>query len=165
MKVSAEYYKKNLDLEPHPEGGFYKKVYQSQEKLARAALPERFDGDRYTSTSIYYLLEGHEISHFHRIKSDEIWHFYTGSALTIHMFYESEYKSIELGQNVEIGQAFQICVPAGAWFGAELNDKNSFALVGCTVSPGFDFADFELAQRGALLKTYPEHKELILRLT
>lgn len=151
----------NLSLLRHPEGGWYREVYRSDEHILQHALPERFSGNRCFATSIYFLLESGEFSAFHKIHSDETWHFYKGSPLSIHMLDKSgNYSHITLGD----GLHFQYTVPAGYWFAAEVQQDNSFALVGCSVSPGFDFADFELAQKSQLLQAFPKHESLITRL-
>ncbi len=163
---NAEYWVKNLGLEPHPEGGFFKEIYRSDESIAQEALPKRFTGGRVFSTSIYYLLKHENISLFHRIKQDEVWHFYEGDSLTIHSISEDgTYVKQLLGKNIEAGETFQVVVKAGVYFAAEVNDKSSFGLVGCTVSPGFDFDDFELPLRGDLLGAFPQHKKVIERFT
>ena len=144
-----------LPLIPHPEGGYYRETYRSPMAVA---LPG-FSGERAVSTAIYFLLPAGEVSAFHRIKSDELWHFYTGQLLTIHGIDPAGgYSTIELGP----GQP-QAVVPAGSWFGATVD--SGYALVGCTVAPGFDFSDFELASRSALLAQYPQHRPIIERLT
>lgn len=162
----AEYWIEKLGLEKHPEGGWFKEVYRSKEKIKTEHLPERFGGERHHSTSIYFLLTGDTFSAFHRIKSDELWHFYDGVPVTIHMINESgEYSQVTLGRDIEKGEALQYAVPHSVWFGAEVNDKDSYSLVGCTVAPGFHFDDFELAKRDELAGKYPEHKGIIARLT
>jgi len=154
-----------LGLLPHPEGGWYKEVYRASEEIGAAGLPERFGGARSFSTSIYFLLAGDNFSAFHRIKSDELWHIYAGDGLTIHVIAPNgDYEGINLGNRLEAGETFQAVVPAGSWFASEPND-GGYALVGCTVAPGFDFADFELAERDSLQQQFPEHRELIERLT
>lgn len=154
-----------LALARHPEGGWFKETYRASDKLAAQALPARFDGDRSASTAIYFLLEAGDISALHRIQSDEVWHFYAGAPLRVHgIFPDGAYQEWKLGANLAAGEHFQAVVPAGCWFGAELAEGD-FALVGCTVAPGFDFADFELAQAKQLLACYPQHAELIHRLT
>ena len=118
------------------------------------------------STSIYFLLEGNQVSKFHKLKSDEIWHFYDGSP--IHLFIISPDGKLQekiLGRNLETGALPQIVIEKGNWFGAKIQEKESFTLIGCTVSPGFDFEDFELAERQKLLNEYPRHKTLIEELT
>ena len=170
MNASAErdatYWIDRLHLEPHPEGGFFRETYRSPESIDSGALPSRFDGPRAIATAIYFLLRSHERSAFHRIKSDECWHFHTGSPLTIHVISpEGDYAARSLGSRPDLGQAFQAVVPAGSWFGATVHDPDSFSLVGCTVSPGFDFADFELAGRSDLTARYPQHRSIIEKLT
>ncbi len=163
--MNASYYIDNLKLQPHPEGGFYREIYRSSERIAAGALPSRFTGDRNFSTSIYYLLQQGEHSAFHRIKSDEGWHFYAGGALWVHMIdKEGNYKCQKLGHHLEDGEVFQFVVPATVWFASEPAPGTSFILGGCTVSPGFDFADFEMADKKTLLQSFPQHKEIIERL-
>jgi predicted cupin superfamily sugar epimerase len=166
MEKSAQYWIERLRLEPHPEGGYFRQTYRSDLTIARNALPERFTGDRVASTAIYFLLEGDNFSAFHRIRSDEVWHFYAGSELIVHVLDgEGTYSSISLGSDPDAGNVFQAVVRAGSWFASHVADWKSFAVVGCTVAPGFDFADFELGKRSELLREYPQHKELIERLT
>ena len=166
MNSQARHWIEQLNLQPHPEGGWFRETYRSDEVVPASALPDRFGGERCFSTSIYFLLEGENISALHRIKSDEVWHFYDGASLTIHVIAPNgEYSEIRLGRNSDAGEALQAIVPAGCWFGADLEDKESYALVGCTVAPGFDFTDFEMADRDSLLKLYPRHMEIITRLS
>lgn len=155
-----------LELEPHPEGGWFREVYRSTEAIDGRALPERFEGSRCFATSIYYLLTSNDFSAFHRIAADELWHFYTGSSITIHTIDAGgNYLPVTLGCNPERNQAFQATVPHGTFFAADVDTADSFALVGCTVAPGFEFGDFELARRGNLLNLFPQHSDLIGRLT
>lgn len=159
----ASYWIKQLKLEPHPEGGYYRQTYKSD--LVIDGLPG-FGGPRAASTAIYFLLEGQDFSAFHRLRSDEMWHFYTGSPLTVHVIDPAgEYSSLLLGSDPEVGQTFQAVVPAGCWFASHVADWKSCALVGCTVAPGFDFADFEMAKQEGLIVNYPQHREMIRRLT
>jgi predicted cupin superfamily sugar epimerase len=163
---TAEDLKRQLQLLPHPEGGWYRESYRSAVNIAAAALPESFDGVRCVSTAIYFLLERGDISILHRIKSDELWHFYAGASLTVHVIDPAgEYRKLELGSDIAAGAQFQAVVPAGCWFGAEMSAWGEFALVGCTVAPGFDFADFEMGERGELMRRYPQHAVIISRLT
>ena len=166
MNKSADFYIEHLKLEKHPEGGYFSEVYRSDEIIKNEALPERYTGNRVFSTSIYFLLKNDQVSSFHRIKSDEIWHLYEGGSLTIYVIDENGNlnKNI-LGRDIEKGETFQFTLPKNCWFGAELNDKTGFALIGCTVSPGFDFKDFELGQRDFLLNTYPQYSDIIEKLT
>jgi predicted cupin superfamily sugar epimerase len=171
MTTDANYWIKKLNLEPHPEGGFYRRTYKSVLVLPREALPPTFTGPRAASTAIYFLLEGKSFSAFHRLRSDELWHFYAGAPLLVHVIGESgEYSKILLGSDPEAGEELQAVVKAGCWFASHLRDAlapetKSFALVGCTVAPGFDFADFELAKREELTRRYPQQRQLIEKLT
>ncbi len=166
MNKLASAWIKNLNLKKHPEGGWFKEVYRSPEIILKQNLPDRFNGDRSFSTSIYFLLTSDEFSAFHRIKQDEVWHFYDGLPLTIHIIDKAgNYLERVLGKAIEKGQSLQIIVEAGCFFAASVNRENAYTLVGCTVAPGFDFDDFEMMGRTSLLKQYPEHKETIERLT
>ena len=165
MKTPATWIE-NLKLQPHPEGGFYREIYQSKEKILKQNLPERFQGDRSYGTAIYYLLQKNDVSCFHRVQSDEIWHHYDGCCVCIHVIHANgKYEMLKLGKNFENGEQPQAVVLSGTWFGAELAEKSLFALVGCTVAPGFHFDDFEMGDREKLLQTYPAQKEIILKLT
>lgn len=155
-----------LGLQAHPEGGFFREVYRAAEQIPRTALPSRFSGERHFSTSIYFLLRSEDFSAFHRIQADEVWHFYDGAPLALYVLHHTgELQTIVLGRQLERGQVFQAIVPAQHWFAAKVLEPHSFALVGCTVAPGFDFADFELASRAQLLAAYPQHRPLIEALT
>ncbi|MFN8322821.1 MAG: cupin domain-containing protein [Chitinophagales bacterium] len=162
MNYPASYFVQKFSMTEHPEGGWYKETYRSQEHIHADALPDRFNGKRNFSTAIYFLLEGHQFSSFHRIKSDELWHFYAGGTLNIYVIdFHGELEVIRLGSNLENGEVFQSVVKAGCWFASKPATENSFSLVGCTVSPGFDFSDFELATRDQLSKLYPQQSEII----
>jgi len=153
-----------LNLQPHPEGGYFKETYRSAGIIPAAALPS-FTGDRYYSTSIYYLLGRGDFSAFHRIRSDEGWHFYSGGTLLIHQISPGgQYLCTRLGSNLEAGEQFQHVVPAGYWFASEPSPAADYALVGCTVSPGFDFDDFEMGKKEELQKLFPFHTDIINRL-
>ncbi len=163
---TSQYWIKKLNLQKHPEGGYFKEVYRADEKILGEHLPERYSGPRHHSTSIYFMLTGDEFSAFHRIKSDETWHFYVGSSVTIHMIDPNgKYSSVKLGSNPENEEVLQFTIPHGTWFAALVDEPDSFALVGCTVSPGFDFDDFELGKREELVKLFPEHEEMVRKLT
>ncbi|AXG70985.1 hypothetical protein KORDIASMS9_03240 [Kordia sp. SMS9] len=156
----------NLQLLPHPEGGFYKEVYRSKTMIPKEALPANFSGDRSYCTSIYFLLTSENFSAFHRIKQDEIWHFYGGSSLSVHVMDASgTYTEYKVGMDFDNGEQPQLVVPAGCWFASSVAKKDSYAFVGCTVAPGFDFDDFELADRAALQEEYPQHSDIIHKLT
>lgn len=154
-----------LKLVRHPEGGWYRETYRASLCLAPPALPLHFSGERAASTAIYFLLERGEVSALHRIKSDELWHFHAGSTLTLHCIDPAgDYRCRRLGSDLAAGETFQAVVPAGCWFGAEVTGSGPYALVGCTVAPGFDFADFELGEPLALCRQFPQHARLIDRL-
>lgn len=164
--LTAGDYIRALDLRPHPEGGWYRETYRSAEAIPGEALPGRFCGDRPFATAIYFLLTSDTFSALHRIRSDELWHFYAGGSLTVHVIEPSgECRALRLGPAVERGGAFQAVVPAGCWFGATVDEPGGFALVGCTVAPGFDFSDFEMGDRAELLLRFPAQRALIERLT
>jgi predicted cupin superfamily sugar epimerase len=153
----------HYQLLPHPEGGYYKETYRSAANIHQAALPEQFSGARSISTAIYFLLLKDLFSAFHRIKSDECWHFYEGDSLHVHVLHlNGEYELIKMGRDSANGEVYQAIVPAGAWFASESMGEYSF--VGCTVAPGFDFNDFELAFADKLKTEYPKNTELIERL-
>ncbi len=164
---NARYFIQHLNLQPHPEGGWYKETYRATETIVAIALPERFSGgSRHFSTAIYYLLEKGSFSAFHRIKSDECWHWYAGDTLYIHVLEpDGNYYRISLGNAIEKGEQFQFVVPAMCWFSAELASGSDFVLTGCTVSPGFNFFDFTMADKQDLLETFPAYKNIIARLS
>ena len=163
--MNAQDYILQLNLHPHPEGGFYRQTYSCLESIPVTALPQRFGADRPISTAIYYLLEQGDYSCFHRIKSDECWHFYAGGSLDIHIIDSNgDYQLVKLGNNIQHGEIHQYVVVSMAWFAVEPSAKTSFALAGCTVAPGFDFADFEMARKKALVKIFPQHRPIIERL-
>lgn len=160
MKTAA-YWIEKLDLEKHPEGGWYREVYLSEDIVPQTGLPANFRSERSFSTSIYYLLENDDFSAFHRIKSDEIWHYYGGtSAIEILSLEKGKVKKYLVGNDLDSGQKLQVVVPKNTWFAARLLNTSGYALAGCTVSPGFHFEDFELAD-DRLLKEYPEQQEKI----
>lgn len=162
----AEYWIEKLKLFPHPEGGYYKETYRSDEIINRDHLPHRFKGHRNISTSIFYLIQNSLTSKLHRIKSDEMWHFYDGCGLIIYSI-DTNGKLTEnkLGLKVEDGECPQILIKAGDWFGAKVSKQDSYCLAGCTVSPGFHFEDFEMGNREELINLFPEHKSIIIDLT
>uniref|UniRef100_UPI00321744D6 cupin domain-containing protein n=1 Tax=uncultured Draconibacterium sp. TaxID=1573823 RepID=UPI00321744D6 len=161
---TAQFWIEKLELLKHPEGGWFKEVYRSAETAKKETLSADFSGDRNFSTSIYYLLEGNQFSAFHRIKSDELWHFYTGSSgVEILWIDNGELRKEKLGADIENDEQFQVTVSKNKWFAARLLNKNGFALVGCTVSPGFHFEDFELADK-SLPEEFPTLKDEISEL-
>lgn len=157
----AKYWIETLGLERHREGGFYRQTYRAELGIE---APGR--GTRAASTAIYFLLEGEDFSALHRLRSDEVWHFYAGGALVVEVIDPAgEYSSITLGVDREAGEVFQGVVKAGCWFGSRLRDPGTYALVGCTVAPGFEFADFEMGKRAELVRQFPQHRKVIERLT
>ncbi len=163
---NAQSWVKHLGLQPHLEGGFYRQTYVSNELIAQSHLPPRYNGQRAFSTAIYFLLEHPDFSAFHRLKSDEIWHFYAGASLTLWLISpQGALSFLFLGPDPSQGHHFQATVPAGYWFAASLDTPGTYALVGCTMAPGFEFADFELAQREELARQFPQHRSLIEQLT
>jgi hypothetical protein len=169
MRLTAKALIGTLGLEPHPEGGYFRETYRAGENVEASALPARFAGARSFSTAIHFLLTADTFSAFHRIASDEVWHFYAGAPINLEVLHpEGRHETIRLGNDPSAGMRFQAVVPAGCWFGAALAgnpDPEDFALVGCTVAPGFDFEDFELAERAVLFDAYPAHRAMIERLT
>lgn len=164
--MDAQFYINHLNLQPHPEGGYFKETYRADEGISSGALPRRFNGDRSFSTSIYYLLQQGDFSAFHRIKSDECWHFYAGQTLLIHIIVNNgNYNFVHLGDNLSAGEVFQFVVPALSWFAVELATNSQYALTGCTVAPGFDFNDFVMGDKRILIAAFPQHKSIITRLS
>jgi uncharacterized protein len=160
--VTAVDWIERLALTRHPEGGWYRETYRSGERVEAAALPARFGGPRALSTAIYYLLRAGERSALHRIKSDEVWHHYAGDAVTLWLLdAPGVAREVRLGGDGEP----QVVIPAGAWYGARVADGGAYALMGGTVAPGFDFADFELADRARLSAAWPASRGVIVDLT
>lgn len=149
-----------LQLKPHPEGGFYSETYRSAERITN-----NYGNKRSVCTAIYYMLEKEDRSHFHRIKSDELWFFHAGEPLEIVMLQNGEIKTILLGNNIQNGEVPQAIIPANTWFAAKIKNGKGFSLVSCTVAPGFDFEDFELAKRDDLIQQYPNLKKIIEEFT
>jgi len=156
----------HLDLQPHPEGGYFKETYRSKGEIREDNLNDSYSGKRNYATAIYFLLPSNQFSSFHKIHQDEAWHFYDGAPIKIHMIDDDgEYSNVIVGRNFKAGEVPQFVVPGEVWFAAEVMNENSFSLVGCTVSPGFDFADFELAKQDILIAKFPQHQEIIKKLT
>jgi predicted cupin superfamily sugar epimerase len=160
-----------LGLAPHPEGGFYRETYRAPLVLPRASLAAEHRGDRSASTAIYFLVPRNTFSALHRIASDEVWHFYAGAPLEVLAIApDGELERTVLGPELARGERPQHVVRAGAWFGSRVSPdapraRGAWSLVGCTVAPGFDFADFEMGERAALVARYPRHEALIASLT
>ncbi len=166
MIKDASYWVEKLRLIPHPEGGFFRETYRSELSIGREGLPGQFAGARRACTAIYFLLEGENFSAFHRLRSDELWHFYAGSPLAVYWIAPNGQRSeLLLGHDLEAGQSLQGMVKAGCWFASQVRDRKSFALVGTTVAPGFEFEDFEMGKRAELAGLFPQHRELIEKYT
>lgn len=166
MKPTADYWITKLQLEKHIEGGSYNRTYCAELTIPRKILPENFKGGRPAATAIYFLLESTQFSAMHRIASDELWHFYYGDPLIIYEINPAgNLQQHLLGNNPQNNETFQCLVKAGSWFGAALQKGGDYSLVGCTVSPGFDFADFELGGRETLTQLFPHHAGVIKMLT
>lgn len=159
MQYSAQYFIDNLKLVEHPEGGYYASTFHAEDPIAVR------DVERPIYTSIYFLLRSQDISHLHRLKSDELWYYHSGSSLTVHMIYpDGTYEAKKLGLNLEAGEVPQVLVPKNTIFGSSVDDADTFSLVGCMVAPGFDFADFELFTQAELLADFPQHEAVICKM-
>ena len=166
MSEDAEHWIAALGLQPHPEGGFFRETWRAPEGVAHDGLPHRFPGSRSLGTAIIYLLRAGDHSRFHRLRADEVWHLYDGGPLHLHVLEPGAGdRRLALGRDVGRGESPQCVVPHGAWFGAEPAEGTTFTLAGCTVTPGFEYEDFELGERAALLAAFPAHHALVERLT
>lgn len=156
---NAAYWVQRLTLQPHPEGGYYKEVFRSEQEVNRAGET----AIKQACTSIYYLLEGEDFSGFHRLVSDELWYFHAGSPLYIHVidvlgnYHRYELSSLDTGD-------LSVVIPGGSWFASEIPSKEGFSLVSCAVAPGFDFSEFEMAVKEDMITAYPRFNELFNRL-
>jgi uncharacterized protein len=159
LNQSATSWINKLNLQEHPEGGYFIETYKSEKTMNM----EGYEGLRPVTSAIYFLLAGEQFSSFHRMKSDELWHFYAGSSLTLHIIESGSgrLKELKLGADVDKGESFQIIVKSSSWFAASIVDHDSYSLVGCTASPGFDYRDWELGDMKILAGTYPQHKAII----
>lgn len=153
---------RHYGLHPHPEGGYYAETYRSTGSIPASALPAAFAGERSYATAIVFLLEAGDMSCLHRIRQDEGWHFYLGDPLRLVMISpEGVFSEVRLGQDILNGEHVQYTVPAGYWFGSTPAHGSTYCLVGCTVSPGFDFADFEMGTTDQLSRLFPHLEEVI----
>jgi hypothetical protein len=159
---AASHWIEKFGLQAHPEGGYFAETHRSRLEIPGSVWPDIYDGPRTTCTSIYFLVEEGNPSKLHRLRTEELWHFYAGDPIEI-LGWDAEGNAFQLVLGPNHG--FQALVPAGAWFGARVMQGGSYALCGCTMAPGFDFADFELGGREALLADFPQHQELIMALT
>jgi predicted cupin superfamily sugar epimerase len=167
-EISAEDLKRMLGLEPHPrEGGWFRQTWKAEETIPPEALPKgRYSGARSAGTAIYYLLEPNSFSEMHKLVSDEVFHFYLGDAVEmLQLWPDGSGKRVVLGRDLASAQLLQTVVPQGVWQGSRLVAGGTVALLGCTVSPGFDYADYESGGREALGERWPKWTEMILGLT
>lgn len=160
MTRNADYWRKQLNLIAHPEGGSY-----VSSLTASANIPTK-NGERPLFTSIYFMLAEGEVSHFHQLQSDEIWYYHDGAPLVVHMISEEgKYSTVKLGVHMDSGEQPQLVVSAGTIFGSSMTGESGYSLVGCMVSPGFDFKDFKLFSEDELIKRFPEHAMIIEKMT
>lgn len=162
----AEYYIAALGMQRHIEGGAYKENYRAPLVLPQNVLSAGHHGPRAASTAIYFLLKHGEFSGFHMLASDEVLHFYDGSPMHVYEITPAgEMRIHQLGRNLAQGQHFQCMIPGGHWFALRCEVADSFALIGCTVAPAFDFADFHMDDRASLTAKFPQHAQLIKEMT
>lgn len=160
------YWIEKLDLQAHPEGGYFRETYESAEMIPATCLPSRYAGNRAFATCTYFLLAPGNFSAFHRLQSDEIWHFYYGEAMTLHIITPGgRYLPVTLGPDPDTGGVFQYTVPRNHWMAADIQGENAYALLGNTVSPGFRYEDFEMPGRETLFRLFPHLDDLIRRYT
>lgn len=153
---------KRLELQVHPEGGYYKEIYRSKDIINSSN--SHINEQRPSSTSIYYLLDSETKSFCHKLKSDEIWYYHLGASVTLYLIDQNGNFSIKIcGSGKE--EEPSVLIPKNTWFGARVMQPNSFVLVSCMVSLGFEFADFEMADRNELISMFPQHKEAIIKYT
>lgn len=168
MSLTAEQVIELLRLEPLPvEGGYYRETYRADETLDAATLPARYGNPRAYGGAIYYLLHGDHFSALHRLLTDEIYHFYLGQPVEMLLLYPDGHDEVvRLGTDLAMGERVQVVVPRGVWQGSRLADRaDGFALLGTTMAPAYDQADFELGAREALVTAYQQHADLIPALT
>jgi predicted cupin superfamily sugar epimerase len=165
MKYTAEYFIEKLNMQPHPEGGYYNECFQSELMIQASKLDSNFDGDRNLWTSIYFLLREGEVSHFHRLKSDELWYYHAGESLTIYVITEDgNIIEHQLGLDMEKGEQPQVLVPKNCIFGSTMKQPG-YSLVGCMVSPWFTYKDFEMIPMEDLLLKHSGEEEIIRKMS
>jgi uncharacterized protein len=165
--VTAQHVIERLELVPLTiEGGYFRETYRSALSLPAGVLPNEYGGNRNASTAIYYLLTPETFSAIHCVKSDEIFHFYAGDAVEmLQLWPNGSGRVVFISNDLDAGYEPQLIVPAGVWQGCRLAHGGHWALMGCTVAPGFDYADFALGNRSQLIASYPAFNELIVSLT
>ncbi len=165
MMHSAKYWIEKLRMTAHPEGGWFTETFRD----TRMVTAENLKGELKTysaSTAIYFLLDDQAFSAFHRIGAAEVWHFYAGTGITIYSIDQNgNLQTVDLGSDTDNGQVLTTTIPAGVWFASKVNQKEGYALCGCTVAPGFEFSEFELARKNDLLVKFPQHEKVIVDLT
>ncbi|MDA3838231.1 MAG: cupin domain-containing protein [Candidatus Delongbacteria bacterium] len=162
---TAEYFIDKLKMESHVEGGYSKEVYKNAHTITDGSYKIEFEDERSLSSTIHFLLKSGQVSKFHKLKFDEIWFYHYGCPIIVHMIDERGiYTQMKLGLNIEAGENVQILIPANVIFGAEPMEKDSFSLVSCMVSPGFDYRDFILYEEEELISSYPKHAKIIHKL-
>jgi uncharacterized protein len=164
--MDAQFLVQKFGLLPHPEGGFYRETFRSDKDVS--VVLKGNNETRASSTAIYFMVVPGNVSRLHRIESDEVWHFYSGGPLkVIELTKDSEamYRETILGNDIASGQILQYVVKRGTWFGCFPAEGSAFSFVGCTVAPGFEFQDFELASRAKLLEEFPKAADVIVKLT
>ncbi|WP_338845200.1 cupin domain-containing protein [Massilia sp. W12] len=165
-RIDAAYYIETLQMQRHIEGGAYKEHYRAALTLPHSSLSAAHQGARNASTAIYFLLEHGEFSGFHKLASDEVLHFYDGAPMHVYEIdAAAQMHHHVLGRDLAAGQRFSLVIPGGHWFALRCETAQSFALIGCTVAPGFDFADFQMDDRASLLAQFPQHAQLITEMT
>ncbi len=165
--ITVDEIKSALGLKPLPiEGGFYVESYRAAETLPEGVLGEGYGGPRSLATAIYYLLTPGTFSAMHRLRSDEVYHFYLGSPVEmLNLHPGGEIRTMMLGPDMRRGMRLQAVVPKGVWQGARVAGDGEFALLGATMAPGFDPADYEHGVRKDLIQSFPEARDLIIALT
>ncbi len=165
--ITVDQVKALLNLQPHPEeGGYFAETYRSDEQTPQGALPDRYKGPRPFGTAIYYLLTPGTFSEMHRLQSDEVFHFYLGDPVEmLQLWPDGSGRVVTLGTDIANDIHLQVVVPRGVWQGARLLPGGRFALLGTTVAPGFEYADYESGPGEALIAAYPRFRDLIVALT
>lgn len=161
---TAEYLADKLNLAPHPEGGYYRETYRSASIIPSGVLGEEYSESRCTSTAIYFLLGQGDKSKFHRLKSDEAWIYNSGGSAEIFMLGKHGLKIEKIGPDINNGESFQVFIPKNVWFAAKVT-RGDYLLITCTVAPGFEFNDFELAESQKLVNDFPDYRQIINELT
>jgi len=165
--LTVEQIKSSLHLEQHPmEGGYFVETYRSDQQIAKDSLPSYYKGPRALATAIYYLLTPDSFSALHRLQADEIFHHYIGDPVNmLQLWPDGSGRVVMLGHDILNGMRPQVIVPKGVWQGAKLSPEGKFALLGTTMSPGFNYNDYETGSKDILVTSYPEFRDLIIALT